>query len=158
MESKQEQASKAQSPSEGDAVGMAAAPVADARTDKFIGVILTRMAAELQEAALIFNQTGTKKVEVTGPKQVAGGETLKLVQDGTGFEFVNHNSDRVQIFEISGDTTSLYAELYPTLDGNGDLTGWKEKQIHAGGTVMDRTLGTLTNSYLMATVQKRLQL
>ena len=124
---------------------------------KCIGIMLTRMAAELHETARIFNQSGSKKVEVTGPMSVAGGEALRLVLDGRGYEFMNHKSDRVQIFEIGGETTLLHAELHPTLDGKGDLVGWKEKQIYAGGIEINRTLNELTNSYLMATVQKHLR-
>ena len=131
---------------------------AGAGTHKCVSIMLTRMAAELQEAALIYNQSGSKMIEVTSPMRVAEGETLKLILSGAGYAFVNDNSDRIQIFEISGDTTSLYAELHPTTDGHGDLVGWIEKQIYAGGILMDRTLNALTNSYFIATVLKGLQL
>ena len=127
-------------------------------TLKCVSIMLTRMAAEFKEAALIYNQSGSKMVEVTAPMRVAEGKTLMLMLGGAGYEFVIHHSDRIQIFEISGDATSLYAELYPTIDDHGDLAGWKEKQMYAGGVLMDRTLNALTNSYFMATVLKGLQL
>lgn len=127
-------------------------------THKCVSTMLTLMAVEFQEAALIYNQTGSKIVEVTAPMQVSEGESLKLLLNGAGFGFVNQNSDRIQIFEISGDTTSLYAELYPNTDGHGDLVGWEEKQIYAGGILMDRTLNALTNSYFIATVLKGVRL
>ena len=127
-------------------------------THKCVSTMLTRMSVELQEAALIYNQSANKIVEVTAPEQVDEGKTLKLVLGGTGFTFVNQNSERIQIFEISGDAKSLYAELHPTTDDHGDLVGWKERQIFAGGILMDRTLNALTNSYFIATVFKGLQL
>jgi hypothetical protein len=129
----------------------------DPRIRNTIGIILNRMAAELHEAAKIFNQTGRNKVEVTCLKRVAGGESMRLMLNGCGFEFVNHKADRVQIFDISKEASMLYSEVYPFLDSTGAVAGWKEKQIHAGGKYEDRTLTELTNSYLLLTVRKCLE-
>jgi len=121
-----------------------------------VRAFLPRWAEALRGAADTYNRAVSEKIKIDGPRKGSSGETFDISLQGQGFRFEDSGKGFIRIFDIVADQSHEYAFVQPVLNKPGDLKGWHEKQVFPGGKTFGRSLETLTEEYLLATVRRRL--
>lgn len=121
-----------------------------------VKAFVPKFAQALRAAADTYNQTVSTKINVDNPRKGGTGDTFQVSLEKQGFRFEDSGKGFVRVYRFGDDFTEEYAFVQPTMNKAGDLTGWNEKQVFPGGKTMGRTIETLTEAYLLATVKLRL--